>query len=405
MLNTISHGIGAAEIQQMAERGRISLAQVYVDLIDSYIPKTARSFKTEELAGFLGDTWNRKQINHKLAKQAQQLSDGSFEGVILPNGKDPTKPNRHLRFKPEEVMQWVNAHYRLDRCGQVGKVLTFVDHRGSFGKSEIAATLAQSLTLKGAKVLLLDFNCDGHVTQFLGCNPGVDYKFGEDPNPEIFTSNGDINPDYLLDHVQATYWPNLDIVPYFPGLTDVFPNSARLLEELNFSFFRPMILLDLLPAITEKYDCIIIDTASRLDKSVMNAIAVADGVIFSVSTKIEDFYAEQAYSLAPAFLRRLWSGFEQKNFNFWKVLLHDLENNRNPDPLMLYQANEVYQRDFLGIRIPRFRAYVDGSSEYKTIYESMEIKEAEKNLFEGYQRECNRLTEFVFQSFYKRKPC
>lgn len=405
MLNTISHGIGAAEIQQMAERGRISLAQVYLSLIDSYTPKTPRSFKTEELAGFLGKTWHRKQISHKLAKQAQQLSDGSFEGIILPNGRDAAKPNRHPRFNPKEVMQWVNAHSRIDRYGQVGKVLTFVGDRGSFGKSEIAATLAQSLTLKGAKVLLLDFNCDGHVTQYLGCNPGAKYKFEEDPNAEVFLSNGDINSDYLLDHVQVTYWPNLDIVPYFPGLTDVFPNSARLLEELNFSFFKPMILFDLLPAITEKYDCIIIDTASRLDKSVMNAIAVADGVIFSVSTKIEDFYAEQAYSLAPAFLRRLWSGFEQKNFNFWKVLLHDLENNRNPDPLMLYQANEVYQRDFLGIRIPRFRAYVDGSSEYKTIYESMEIKEAEKNLFEGYQRECNRLTEFVFQSFFKRKPC
>lgn len=405
MLNTTSHQIGAAEIQQMVHRARAPLADIYLNLIEAHVPKTPRFFRTRDLAKVLGGTWDRKKINHKLARQTRQISKGSFEGVVLPNGKDRSNPKLHPKFTPEEVLQWMNAHYRLDRCGQFGKVLTFVDHRGSIGKSEIAATLAQSLTLKGAKVLLLDFNPNGHLTEFLGCNPGADYRFGSDPNPEICLSNGDINTNYLFDQVQVTYWPNLDIVPFFPGLTDIFPNCARLVEEINFSYFRPMILSELLPSITEKYDCVIIDTASRLDASVMNAIALADGVIFAVSTKPEDFYAEQAYSLAPDYLRRQWSGFEQKTFDFWEVLLHDLDNNGEPDSLMSYQASRIYQNNFLGVRVPQFCADVDECSKYKTIYESMTTEVMGHPMFERAEDQYAHLTEFVFNKFFKHRAC
>ena len=293
------------------------------------------------------------------AKIAYRLTRGD-----LPSGS--IQGNRR-EWSMAEAQAWArdlrSDHLRPPHAA--GITITVANFKGGVAKTTSAVTLAQGLSMRGHRVLLLDLDPQGSATTLFGMLPDAEVN-AEDTAMLLFAGEADT----LEYGIRPTYWPNIDLVcaaPLLYGAEFILP--ARQSKDPGFEFWR---VLDRgLDTIRESYDVIVIDTPPSLSYVTINALMAADGVLMPLPPSALDFASSaQFWDLFSDLCNQLIrSRGKNKSFEFIDVLLSRVEASDAASSVVRQWVLEGYGDKVLPIEIPKTAIAATASAEFGTVYD------------------------------------
>ena len=293
------------------------------------------------------------------AKIAYRLTRGD-----LPSGS--IQGNRR-EWSMAEAQAWArdlrSDHLRPPHAA--GITITVANFKGGVAKTTSAVTLAQGLSMRGHRVLLLDLDPQGSATTLFGMLPDAEVN-AEDTAMLLFAGEADT----LEYGIRPTYWPNIDLVcaaPLLYGAEFILP--ARQSKDPGFEFWR---VLDRgLDTIRESYDVIVIDTPPSLSYVTINALMAADGVLMPLPPSALDFASSaQFWDLFSDLCNQLIrSRGKNKSFEFIDVLLSRVEASTAASSMVRQWVLEGYGDKVLPIEIPKTAIAATASAEFGTVYD------------------------------------
>lgn len=122
-------------------------------------------------------------------------------------------------FTLKEARQWISAlaGYAPRPQGARAAVISCVNYHGGSTKTTTAFNLAQGLTLRGRRVLLVDLDPQASATTLTGMLPAAEVLDEHTIAPLTYPPL-DEAPKDLRYAVQPTYWDGLDLIPAAPHL-------------------------------------------------------------------------------------------------------------------------------------------------------------------------------------------
>lgn len=287
----------------------------------------------------------------------------------LPQGTQESK-GKMRRFTLAETMQWVEATVKPKKRGKgkKGRIITVGNFKGGVTKTSTAMNLAQGLTLRrGRRVLIIDLDPQGSTTTLFGINPSAEIQVEQTVLPVIEQSQEDLRYAPM-----QTYWENLDLIP---ASSDLF-NAEFLLPaqvhqgDATFQFWQ--VLRNALEPLRDDYDYIILDTAPTLSYLTINSIFAADSMLVPIVPDVLSYSSMvQFWSLFSDLvngMRSFGRDGEMKSFDSVEILI-----SRMPSKTSAQLVNEWIRKTYGSyvspIEIPETELARTMSTEFKTIYD------------------------------------
>ena len=146
----------------------------------------------------------------------------------------------------------------------MGKIIAIANQKGGVGKTTTSMNLAASLATLEKKVLLVDCDPQANASSGIGVDVG-----------KIESSIYESMIGKVHENIYTTDIEGLDIVPSHVNLTGA---DVELLQVDN----REYVVRNMLAAVKEEYDYILIDCSPSLGLITVNALTAADSVIIPV---------------------------------------------------------------------------------------------------------------------------
>jgi chromosome partitioning protein len=190
-----------------------------------------------------------------------------LETEQLPKGQTVGAGRRGFALEEvNTIRHYLLAHTRDPRY-QVGRdqtrndklqVMTVCNFKGGAAKTTTAVHLAQYLSLRGYRILIVDLDSQASATGLLGFH--ADEEFAEEDTLYGYM-RGTVSK--LSTLIRPTYMPGLDLIPANLGLYRVeFELPARQIRETDFRFWR--LLAQAMLEINSDYDVVICDCPPRV---------------------------------------------------------------------------------------------------------------------------------------------
>lgn len=153
----------------------------------------------------------------------------------------------------------------------MSKVIALANQKGGVGKTTTTVNLGIGLAAQGNKVLLVDADAQGNLTDSLG--------FNEPDNLPV--SLATILSKVMLEELYA---PDEGLLHHAEGI-DLMPGNIELSAievSLVNTMSRETILRGYINTVKDRYDYVLIDCMPSLGMMTINALAAADSVIIPV---------------------------------------------------------------------------------------------------------------------------
>jgi chromosome partitioning protein len=304
---TVHSRVGVGRLATIADRAQNVLVKLCDDSFKRNLKKVAPMFTSSKVAR-LCDI-NRVDLNYLCTRGRR---DGYPVGTI-------TEESRSRMFTLAEAQAFVraNGRYQPRPTGQKGIICAVGNLHADVSKMTCAVAIAQGLTLKGHKVLLIDLDPHASSTMLLGYIPDV--EIGEEMTlmPVINGEQQDLRYACI-----STYWDELDLIPSCHALVnaDLYLSNDQVRSK-SFDFWT--VLDTALEPLRHQYDIILVDTPSNFSYLTTAAYMAADGLIVPLPPETLDFAS------SSWFFRKIAELVEQinkkrdieKNFEFIRVVL------------------------------------------------------------------------------------
>ena len=153
------------------------------------------------------------------------------------------------------------------------KTIAIANQKGGVGKSTTAANLGIGLADTGKKVLLIDFDAQGSLTESLGYEPD-NIEITVSTMLEKTMNEKNILPDEgILHHDEG--------VDLMPANIELSGMEVTLVNTMS----RELILKDYLQNVRKNYDYILIDCTPSLGMLTVNALTAADSVLIPLQAQ------------------------------------------------------------------------------------------------------------------------
>lgn len=341
-----------ADIMEQADRAGYLMSEVRGAILAPERRKGAPSFNATQLAAMC--EVDRSQIVYRLTKGD------------LPVGQINEGGNRRM-FTLEEALPWVREYRakRLRPAGAEAVCIAVANFKGGVGKTTTAMTVAQALSLKGHRVLLIDCDPQGSLTTLFGILPDTEVESQHTILPICLGDETSIRPA-----IRSTYWHGLDLVCAAPLLSAAeFGLPARQMNEAGFEFWNALnVAMD---DVRESYDVILLDTPPALSYVTINALMASDGILMPLPPNALD-------AASAAQFWRLFSDLAgdlvqhrgiSKEFAFVRVLLTRVDTQDSTVPVVRDWINKTYEGKVLPAEIPKTTVASSSSAEFGTVYD------------------------------------
>lgn len=287
-------------------------------------------------------------------------------------------------------------------AGTAGAVIAVANFKGGVTKTTTAACLAQGLSLRGYKVLVIDFDPQGSLTQIFGYAPESEIAVEQTFLPIAYGSSNSLRPA-----IQSTYWNNVDIVGACPLLFEAdFQIPSRQSSELDLKFWK--LLDDALDVdgVRQEYDYIIIDTPPSMSYMNLVALFASDGVLVPLPPEMPDFASSAMFWGLFAGLSKVCESRDevQKEFSWIRVLPAKVNRNYKKDitTYVLSEMGAAYGGELLPLEIPDTQYMSFAGSQFGTVYDIARFVDRNK-AYKGIRDTYDQLVERVdsLTRFYK----
>lgn len=341
-----------SDIMEQADRAGYLMSEVRGAILAPERRKSAPSFNATQLAALC--EVDRGQIVYRLTKGD------------LPVGQINEGGNRRM-FTLEEALPWVREYRakRLRPAGAEAVCISVANFKGGVGKTTTAMTVAQALSLKGHRVLLIDCDPQGSLTTLFGILPDTEVEADHTILPICLGQETSIRPA-----IRSTYWHSLDLVCAAPLLSAAeFGLPARQMNEPGFEFWNALnVAMD---DVRDSYDVILIDTPPALSYVTINALMASDGILMPLPPNALD-------AASAAQFWRLFSDLAgdlvqhrgiSKEFAFVRVLLTRVDTQDSTVPVVRDWISKTYEGKVLPAEIPKTTVASSSSAEFGTVYD------------------------------------
>lgn len=344
--------LGLTQLEAVSETALQVVSQVRSAMLAPEARKRPPSYNSSQLADLCGIDKNRLQY---LVKKGE-----------LPSGAREESSRREWSL--EEARRWVRT-LRIDRLRDPSKApgatITVANFKGGVSKTTTAAALAQGLSLRGHRVLVVDCDPQGSLTTLFGVLPDTEV---EESDTILPLCAGEV--DSVMSAVQKTYWEGIDLIAAAPLLFNAeFLLPSRQKTERGFAFWR--VLDDGLTAARDVYDVIIIDTPPSLSYITINALIAADGVLMPLPPNALDFASSaQFWNLFTEVCGGLFkAGGDDKKFSFVDVVLSRVDRADAVSAAVRQWIGSAYGAHVIPVEIPKTSIAASASAEFGTVYD------------------------------------
>lgn len=301
---------------------------------------------------------------------ARHLERAAEDG--MPAGVQAMGKNEKAKrvFPLDHTRAWVqrlSTTFHKRSADQKAATIAVTNFKGGVGKTTVAVNLAQGLSLKGYKVLMIDLDPQGSATSLLGYTPlSVEVQ-----NTFLPLASGE--RETIKESILSTYWDGLDLVPGNTGLFNAeFYLPARVIEaQREDSVFNFEEVLNIgLADVRAEYDYIIIDNPPAFGYSTLNAIWAADAILMPVEPEgLSVMSSSQFWTLFDELAGGVVAlGGRPKDFA-WIGILPSMMVNKPSYQMMLQYVRSAYEELLLRSEIPNTAVVTQGGMKLKTVYD------------------------------------
>jgi chromosome partitioning protein len=218
------------------------------------------------------------------------------------------------------------------------RIIAVAVPKGGTGKTTTVFNLGAALAEQGQRVLLVDFDPQGNLTQAAGLRPN-------DVQETSYTA---------ITHFLTTFTPRLEDAIYdISGDLHLVPTSARLNranDELAMALERERVLSKLLAPVAPAYDFILIDTLPYQGILTLNALVAAGEVVIPLQA---EYLASESVQLILEQVAQLRRQGINPALSITGILLTMVDARTN-----LHREAVQYAREVLGQQVPVFQTLV-----------------------------------------------
>lgn len=368
------------DIVNQAVRATETVQEVRGRMLAPNSRKAPPVFNASQLAALCGI--DKNQVTYRLTKGD------------LPQGRINASGSRR-EFELSEVRQWVREYRSRFLRGEGARGITVAigNFKGGVTKTTTVMTLAQGLSLKGHRVLVIDSDPQGSLTTLFGLLPDTEVDEASTILP--LAAGEESSLEYAI---RSTYWDGIDLVPASPTLFSIeFLLPSRQMKEPAFEFWN--VLNNGLESARDNYDVILIDTPPALSYGTVNAFMAADGLIVPTPPNALDFASSaQFWTLFSDLALNLSGAMKtEKTFEFIHVLLSRVDPSDAASGVVRSWIAATYAEKVLPVEIPKTAVAAASSAEFGTVYDVTKYEGSAKT-YRRAREAYDRVTEIVEQS-------
>lgn len=383
-----SRNITLDAIAEQAARVKAVVEQARGDVLRPTARKRPPTFNTAQLMALTG--LDKSQVDYRIRKGD------------LPIGRLNETGSRR-EFTLAEVRQWVRDIRRqeLRPDGAEAITITIGNFKGGVTKTTTALTLAQGMSLRGHKVLVIDCDPQGSLTTLFGVLP--DSEVGVDETILPLLSGDETEIGYAI---RPSYWDGIDLIGAASFLFSAeFVLPAKQSKDPKFEFWN-VLNYGIDPA-RLIYDVIVIDTPPALSYTTINALMASNGIIMPLPPSALDFASSaQFWDLFSDLTTQLITQRGgTKEFAFIDILLAKVEATDAASSVVREWIGAAYADKVLPVEIPKTAATSMSSKEFGTVYDG----KAEDTSVRAFKRAVEAYDRFVeiiedqTQSFWRKQ--
>jgi chromosome partitioning protein len=332
-------------------------------------------FTTGEIAEMCGLT--RNQVQYQITKGDGVLPEGHSTG---------TGRSRSRLFTLAEARTWIQQVSDIFQTPLVagpsddfeGKVIITSQLKGGSAKTTTTMCLAQGLSLRGRKVLVVDLDPQASLSELCGLYAEKEVFPEATVLPYIYDQQIEGG---LLGKVQSTYWDGLDIIPAHTELVGAeYHLPAMQMKVPGFKFWQ--VLREGLAPLRKHYDYIILDTSPSLSYLNLNALMAADAMVMPMVPENLDFFSSLSFwrlfsDVAKSFIR-----FEaDKKYDFVSVLLTRVNYGPTSSaPVVRTWAQGAYRQWLDPFEVPASSVMSSGALAFTTVFDISSTHSQAKSL-------------------------
>lgn len=368
-------------LRRVSKRGK-EMSILAKQLRDKILAPKPRKLPPVFTSGQLGALCNieRQRLNYVI-KRETGLPPGKLRGSTR-------------EFTLEETQEWV----RTEKKGYVKRpsnakapVIISANFKGGSTKSTTAMCMAQGLTLRGRRVLVVDLDPQGTLTELCGYYADIEIKEEHTVAPFIASFIDDQPMKSMGSLIKETYWKNLDVIPASAALFGCeFNFPAIIRKHPHLKIWR--LLRQGLEDLRYSYDYIICDTAPSLSYLTVNALLAADTIIMPLVPDSLDFISSmQFWSLFSDLTDMLADVEQDKAYDMIRIVLSKVDNSSGSTPIVRQWAQKAYESWLLSTEIPYSSVASAGALSFSTVFDQA------KGTSEAAKRTVDRLRAPVYE--------